>query len=66
MRELDTVLLNYLDNYYEKGDANQKKAFELILDIPDPDLWLLLTGKKTNNDKDVMGVVTRLQNTNNT
>lgn len=38
MRELDDLLLNYLDNRYcDAGDA-EKAAFHSLLALPDPDL----------------------------
>ncbi len=65
MKELDTVLLHYLEEDYSLSDATQKQAFELMLDMADPELWLLIVGQSTYDNKDVMGVVTKLQNTYN-
>ena len=39
MRELDTLLLRYLEEAYDKAVAAEKKAFEDLLDWPDEDLW---------------------------
>ncbi len=39
MRELDTLLLWYLEEAYGKAVDAEKKAFEGLLDWPDEQLW---------------------------
>lgn len=38
MRELDELLLRYLDTRYELADAVEKRAFQSLLELSDPDL----------------------------
>ncbi|NBS16751.1 MAG: succinate dehydrogenase assembly factor 2 [Gammaproteobacteria bacterium] len=61
MRELDTLLLRYLEEAYDKAVAAEKKAFEDLLDWPDEDLWRgLILGLST--DKIVpQGLLTALR-----
>ncbi|MEI6354046.1 MAG: succinate dehydrogenase assembly factor 2 [Methylococcus sp.] len=39
LRELDTLLLRYLDERYGEADEGEKKAFEALLEWPDDQLW---------------------------
>lgn len=38
MRELDELLLRYLDDFYESAADNEKSAFQAVLALSDPDL----------------------------
>lgn len=38
MRELDELLLAYLDKQYDRASANEKVAFCALLELSDPDL----------------------------
>jgi succinate dehydrogenase flavin-adding protein (antitoxin of CptAB toxin-antitoxin module) len=38
MRELDKLLVGYLDNHYEDASATDKEAFQALLALPDPEL----------------------------
>jgi len=38
MRELDDLLLGYLEQRYENAPDAQKLAFRALLELPDPDL----------------------------
>ena len=38
MRELDELLLRYLDDAYESAADNEKSAFHAVLALSDPDL----------------------------
>ena len=38
MRELDELLLNYLEQRYELAPQKEKAAFCALLELPDPDL----------------------------
>jgi antitoxin CptB len=37
-KELDLLLMNYLENHYHKADAGQKKRFAELLNLEDADL----------------------------
>ncbi|MDD9892470.1 MAG: succinate dehydrogenase assembly factor 2 [Gammaproteobacteria bacterium] len=45
MRELDVLLLKFLESRYEGLDQAQKETFEAVLQLQDPDLYAMLTGK---------------------
>ena len=45
MRELDQLLVWYLDTRYAISDDSQKAAFSTMLDQQDPQLWDWLSGK---------------------
>jgi antitoxin CptB len=38
MRELDELLLQYLENGHEQADAAEKSAFQTLLALSDPEL----------------------------
>lgn len=66
MRELDTLLLHYLEQHYLTADKPEQSAFEKILEMQDPELWLLVTGKSVSDDKGIQNIVNRLQHTHRT
>ena len=47
MRELDELLLTYLEQRYEQAPETDKQAFQALLDLPDPDLVGYLLNKQT-------------------
>ena len=63
MKELDLLLINYLDNIYPSADASDQQAFESLLEMADPDLYTLVTGKTQSDDAQVMRVVEVLRRT---
>ncbi len=38
MRELDELLLTYLEQRFEQAPETDKQAFQALLQLPDPDL----------------------------
>ncbi|MDD9807191.1 MAG: succinate dehydrogenase assembly factor 2 [Gammaproteobacteria bacterium] len=46
-RELDILMLRYLEQHYDKAEADERAAFEKLLQFPDPELYRLLTGHRT-------------------
>ena len=63
MKELDLLLINYLDNIYPSADASDQQAFESLLEMADPDLYTLVTGKTQSDDVQVMRVIEVLRRT---
>lgn len=45
MRELDVLLLKFLELRYAGLSHAQKETFEAVLQLQDPDLYAMLTGK---------------------
>ncbi len=44
-RELDRMTQYYLEHHYDETDAVHQRAFEGLLELPDPQLHDILTGK---------------------
>lgn len=57
MKELDIVLLRYLERHYPNADGDRQRAFEKLLDMQDPELYLLILQKITSDDRDICDVV---------
>jgi antitoxin CptB len=60
MKELDMLLLSYVDNHYSEVGAIGQKAFRQLLSMPDPDILALLTGRATTDDEHLADVIKRL------
>jgi len=63
MKELDLLLINYLDNIYPSADSSDRQAFEQLLEMADPDLYTLITGKTHTDDPQIARVVEVLRRT---
>ena len=51
MKELDALLVRYLDHVYDESTADQKSAFEALLELSDPELIAyLLKGERSESD----------------
>lgn len=46
MRELDDLLLAWLNDRYDSADETQKQAFEALLALPDPEIAAYLLKKE--------------------
>ena len=44
--ELDIVLGRFVEAHYEQLDEAGKRAFEALLDMPDTELWDMITGRQ--------------------
>ena len=62
MRELDMLLLDYLDRHYGDADATEHGAFQKLLTVPDPEILALLTGRAEADDEALRDVIERLLN----
>ena len=43
--ELDIVLGRFVERHYAELDDAQRAAFDRLLDMPDTELWDMITGK---------------------
>lgn len=43
-KELDELMLRYLNEHYDKASSEHRRAFEDMLRLPDPDLYQILIG----------------------
>lgn len=59
MKELDELLLRYLERYYDAAADHDKAAFRQLLDLPDPELVAYLL-KKEQPSRDLQRVVDRI------
>lgn len=56
-RELDLLLGGYLQHRYARAPAAQQGAFKRLLELPEPQLLALLTGRCEPQDKDIAHVI---------
>ena len=61
MLELDIVLQRFLDRDYLQLINQQLEQFERLLDLPDNDLWDLITGRQVATDSRLLIVLNLLQ-----
>jgi len=61
MRELDILLLQFLDDGYADLDVSAAQAFNRLLDCPDALLLEWLLGRQLPSDKEVANVVQRIR-----
>ena len=59
--ELDIVLQRFMDQHYAQLDAAQLQQFDSLLDLPDNDLWEMITARKELEDKGLQPVLRLLQ-----
>lgn len=59
MKELDELLLGYLERYYDSAGDGDKAAFRQLLDLPDPELVAYLL-KKEQPSSDLQRVVDKI------
>lgn len=62
MRELDVLLLGFLDRGYDTLDRAGRDTFEAVLEYPDSLLLEILMGRIVPADKDVADVVKSIRN----
>ncbi len=60
MRELDVLLMRYVDSHYLDTNPEYQKAFETLLSFKDPEILDLLTGRVVAEDASLRDVVQRL------
>ncbi|MEZ5564408.1 MAG: succinate dehydrogenase assembly factor 2 [Gammaproteobacteria bacterium] len=60
MRELDVLLLRYLDHEYSSAAPAAQAAFESLLSAQDPEIVDLLAGRLKAEDSAVNAIIQRL------
>jgi antitoxin CptB len=60
MRELDQLLLQYLEQRYQQASAAERKAFEALLEMQDPDVLGFCVGRNRPTDLAMAKVVDEL------
>lgn len=60
-RELDLMLSRYLDHCWDGAPESERQAFERLLQMQDPELFALLTGRGEAPDQELADVVERIR-----
>lgn len=66
MRELDVLLLDYLETRYPEAGEAEKSAFRELLTLADPELNAYLLQKQSPGSEDLSRVVERILRRNRT
>ncbi len=61
MLELDIVLQRFVDKYYAQLSENELQQFDTLLNLPDNDLWDMITAKKEMGDIKLQPMLRLLQ-----
>lgn len=61
MRELDLLLLDFLERGYPGLDPTQRACFETLLEFPDQVLFEWLMGHSVPSDRDVLELVKQIR-----
>lgn len=61
MLELDLALQSFLDHHYDLAAADERRAFEALLNYPDPLLLEYIMGRMTPADPQLAHVIARLR-----
>lgn len=60
MRELDQLMLRYLDHRWPHADAAERAAFERLLDTEDDRLWRWFMGREAVEETELHDIVERI------
>ncbi|MCL4775915.1 MAG: succinate dehydrogenase assembly factor 2 [Gammaproteobacteria bacterium] len=60
MRELDTLLMAYVDRHFREAGAAGQAAFRRLLSLPDPEIVALLDGRLRSDDAELLRVVAQV------
>ncbi len=60
MKELDVLLLGYLEQHYPHTSAAERQAFADLLELPDPQLWSYLSGREPPADEQLAALIERI------
>lgn len=59
--ELDILLQRFMDKHYADLGENELRQFETLLNLPDNDLWDVITQKQETKDRGLQSVLRLLQ-----
>ena len=62
-RELDMLLLGFLERDYPQLNTEQQALFGMLLDEADPDLYAWITGKEQPINPDYLTIIGRINET---
>ena len=61
MRELDALLVRFVEDVYPSLQPEDKHRFSQLLELPDPDLHACLVGRQEPPDPDFARLLTRIR-----
>jgi antitoxin CptB len=61
MRELDVLLVRYLEEDYPRASRADRAAFAQILELQDPEIFGYLVGRQTPPEGSLSDVVARIR-----
>jgi antitoxin CptB len=61
MRELDVLLLRYLEEEYPRASPEERDAFARILELQDPEIFGYLVGRDSPAEASLRHVVVRIR-----
>lgn len=56
-RELDLLMKKFMNKHYQTVNSELQRAFEMMLDMQDPELYDLLTGRQKSHDQNINKVI---------
>jgi antitoxin CptB len=59
--ELDILLERFMDKHYDALGKNELRQFEMLLNLPDNDLWDMIMQKQQVKDQSLQPVLRLLQ-----
>ena len=63
MRELDELLIHYLESRFPSANDDEKMAFRAVLELPDPELNGYLLQRQTPSSESIAGVIEHILGT---
>lgn len=60
MRELDQLMLRYLDHRWPQADTAERAVFERLLDTEDDRLWRWFMGREAVEETELRDIVERI------
>ncbi len=61
MKELDVLLLRYLEQEYSAAPVRHRAAFVQLLELPDPEIFGYLLGREAAAEESIRDVVARIR-----
>ena len=61
--ELDIVLADFVEQHFDGLSSTQLEALDALLDMPDNQLWDMVTGRELGGDPQIRAMLELLQST---
>ena len=59
--ELDIILERFVEAHYERLTQEEKRVFEVLLDMPDTILWDMITGRQEVEQSEQQALLKKIQ-----